>query len=447
MKINDILWLSYKDLGEKKVRTALTVLMVMIGVATIIALVSQTEGISASIQSQLQSLGTTSILLMSTKPSGFTITDTAAISGLKNVSEVIPILTGSATLSENNQNSSVTIVGISSENLNELIGGINLYQGSVYADGISPAALVGYSVAFPTSGAGKQEVTVGSSAMLKISSSGFGSKSSSYTVPITGVLQEYGSSLIPIDTGVIISLEAAELLLHKTSFNVILVKATNSSGVGALSTTLTNIYGTNARVITTQQLAATASSIIGSITFLLVVIASISLLVAAVGIMNIMLMAVLERTHEIGILKAVGFKNQQVLAIFLLQALIIGFAGGILGIGLGVGASYGIAAAISGAQSSSASTSASSSTAASAGGATVRSGSGGFGGGSGSFSGTSGRSAASTTSAAALSYKPVLTPITIIEAMLVAVIVSAVAGIYPAWRASQMEPIEALRQL
>src|SRR5271155_609382 len=103
MKLQDILWLSYRDLSEKKVRTALTVIMVVIGVASIIALTSLTAGIGASISSALSSLGPTSIIISSTKASGFTVVDTGEISSLPNVSTVIPILTGSATFYSGNQ--------------------------------------------------------------------------------------------------------------------------------------------------------------------------------------------------------------------------------------------------------------------------------------------------------------------------------------------------------
>lgn len=270
MRIGDVFWLSYKDLGEKKIRTALTVLMVMIGVASIIALVSQTAGISASIQNQLQSLGPTSIILTSTRSSGFTIADTSALSGLPNVSTVIPLVTGSATLVANNQNFSVTLIGISPQNLQLLLGNFSFYEGSVYEDSIAPSTVVGYNIAFPSTSAGVQNVQPGSAATLRIT--GFGG-ASSYTVPIVGILPKYGSSIIGnIDSSAIVSLQAAEALLHRSSFSMVLVKASSTGSVTQLSDTLTQIYGNNARVMNIQTLAQTASSIIGSITLLLIVI-------------------------------------------------------------------------------------------------------------------------------------------------------------------------------
>ncbi len=428
MKIQDILWLSYKDLSEKKIRTALTILMVMIGVASIIALTSLTAGIGAAINNSLSSLGPTSIIVSSTKATGFTIGDIADISSLPNVSVAIPILDNPATLLSQNQNTSVTIIGVTPQGLQYLLGGssINLYQGALYNNTISPASLVGHSVAFPSSAAGNQNIFVGQPATLKVT----GRTSASYTIPIVGILQSYGSLIIPIDTSVVMPLSAAEALLHRSSFNIIFVKASNTASVTPLANQITNIYGSSASVITTQQIAQTASSILGSISTLFIVIAGISLLVASVGIMNIMLMAVLERTHEIGIMKSIGFKSMDILIVFLVQAIMIGLVGGIIGIVLGTGASYGLAYAASGGGQTNSSTSAHTTT--SSGGAGLRSG---------------GSSSSSSSSSTSLTFSPVLTVSMIFEALFVAVLVSVIAGIYPAWRASQMQPIEALRTL
>jgi ABC-type antimicrobial peptide transport system permease subunit len=426
MNIRDILWLSYKDLSEKKVRTALTVIMVVIGVASIIALTSLTAGIGASISSALSSLGPTSIIVTSTKTTGFTIADTGEVSSLPNVSTIIPILTGAATLYSGNQNISVSVIGITSQGLQSLLGTINLYQGAVYNNTIAPSSLIGHSVAFPNSAAGAQSVFIGQPATLKLS----GRTGSSYSIPVVGILQPYGTSLISIDSAVVMSLPAAEAILHKSSFNEMLVKANNISSVTALSTQISDIYGSGARVLTTQQLAQETSSIVGGITILLLLIASISLLVAAIGIMNIMLMAVLEKTREIGIMKSIGFKSNDVLMVFLVQAVLIGIIGGIIGILVGAAASYGLAAVASSSSAPSNSTV----------GPAPPSGSTFRAGGGAAFS-------RSTSPGSSFSFSPLLTVTTVAEAILVAVIVSVIAGIYPAWRASKMQPIDALRQL
>lgn len=437
MDLQDILWLSYKDLKDKKVRTALTVLMVMIGVAAIVALTSFTAGINQSISSSLQALGPTSIIVSSSSATGFTPADTGRISTLPNVTSVTPILTGSGSFYAGNQNTSVTLIGVTAEGLNQLLGGnLTLYQGTAFQDTISPDAVVGHSVAFPSSAAGQQTLTVGQSGSLRLQ----GRSAQTVTVPIVGILESHGGFIIPIDTSVFVPLQAAEVLLHRNSFNEMLVLASNLSTVNATASLITDVYGSGARVLTVSQLLSTVATVIGGISLLFGVIAGVSLLVAAVGIMNIMLMSVLERTHEIGIMKAIGFKDSHVLLVFMLQALIIGVLGGVLGIGVGAGVSYSLSAAFG---------NGSSTPSAQQGPTTARTGGGGVVVGGGTRSGNEAFAGSSTTtpSSSGLTFSPAFPISTILTAFIIAILVSIIAGLYPAWRASKMQPIDALREL
>ena len=428
-----MLWLSLKDLSEKKIRTALTIVMVVIGIAAIISLTSLTAGISKSIGVSLSTLGPTSIIVVPSGTETFTASDVSLLSSLPNVTSVTPVIEGSANLYSGNQNESVTVVGVSSAGTSHILGeNESVYQGSLYKDTINPSAVIGYSLAFPSGYSGIQQVKVGEPATLRL----LGRSGSTVTISIVGVMPSVSSLIIPVNTGVFVSLQAAQVLLHRSSYSAILVTASNLSTVNATSSLISTVYGKGASVITTSQILSTVSSVIGGLGLLFGAIAGVSLLVAAIGIMNIMLIAVYERTHEIGILKALGFKNRHILLIFMFQALIIGFVGGVIGIGLGAGAAYGLATALSGSSHNATSTPAQSSSAARA-----RGGSGVAFGGGGGF-GSSGGSGSSS-----IQFTPVFPVATIIDAIIVSMIVSVVAGVYPAWRASKMEPIDALREL
>jgi putative ABC transport system permease protein len=440
MKIQDILWLSFKDLNEKKVRTALTVVMVVIGIAAIVALTSLTAGISQSISGSLSSLGPTSIIVTSSSATGFTVADLDSVLSLPNVTSVTPFLTGDANLYSGNQNISVTLIGTTSAGLKQILGGnTTLYQGSIYQDTIAPAAVIGHSVAFPASQSGAQVITVGEPATLKIG----GRDGETITVPVIGILTSHSSFIIPINTGVFLSLSSAELLLHRTSFDGMLVLASNTSSVNSTAALITTIYGSKASVLTTSSILSTVAQITGDLGLLFGAIAGVSLLVAAIGIMNIMLIAVYERTHEIGIMKSVGFKNRQVMLVFLFQALIIGVIGGLIGIGLGAGASYSLSAVLSAGSTRAGSSNSTAAPTTGAGGGGARAG----GGGARVSGGLGGGSASGSGSASSLSFTPVFPVSTILTALIIAIIVSVLAGIYPAWRASKMEPIDALRSL
>src|SRR5271157_270539 len=124
MRLQDVMQLGYKPLVERKVRAALTILMVLVGVASIIALTSQTAGISNSITVALSSLGPTTILVTpTTSASGahlLTQADIAEISTLPGVGAVIPVVTGSVLIQGSGQPVHASIIGVSCEGLKTL---------------------------------------------------------------------------------------------------------------------------------------------------------------------------------------------------------------------------------------------------------------------------------------------------------------------------------------
>ncbi len=446
MKLNDILWLGVKGIWERKLRTALTIICVVIGVAAIVALVSLVSGISASITNSLSSIGPTTLYM---SPSGghiFTAADVAEIESLPNVSTVIPMLSFSGNTTIGGQNTAVTVIGIDNYSLGQALGKVNVNSGSVYQNSDLPFALVGYSIAYP------QILQVASGIQINepmyVTAIADGAKKTVSLVP-TGILNEYGSSaFISPDTSIFISLQDAELITNRYSYNIILVKATNTSTVAPLDALLTDIYGSNARILSVQAIAQTVSSITGSLGILLGAIAGISLLVAGISILSIMMVSVSERTHEIGILKSIGFKRRDVMMLFLSEALIIGLAGGLIGVAVGAGGAYAVPALTgSGAGGASAAPSG-----ASSGGFAVRAGSGGGGFGAGATNGrfAGGQKSFGTTpsggaSPASLSFTPQVSVAVVLIAIFIAILVSVVSTLYPAWKASTIDPIKALR--
>jgi ABC-type antimicrobial peptide transport system permease subunit len=417
MKFNDVLWLGFRGLRERKLRTFLNILGVVIGVGSIVALVSQTTGIQASVLSTLQSLGPTSVLVMP-RSQQFTQADVARVMSVPGVETVIPILSSRMTLYSLGQPTTVTVYGVDSEGLVALLGGVRMLDGIIYQPTSSPLAVVGYSNTFPTAQGGTQAIYVGQPLILE---QAIGQYTRRVTLQVTGLLQSYGSSLtISIDDAIFLPVDAAMMLFNRRTFNLLLVRAISVDEVANVQDYLTTIYGNNAQVLTIQQLTQTISSIIGQFGILLGSVAAISLTVAGISIMNIMLVTVLERTRVIGILKSIGLKDRDILGLFLSEAIIVGTVGGILGLLTG----YAVSLAIPGVVSSFTQSSATQ----------VR----------GMM--PSGSLGAGTTSGMFLSsYTGIITPEIIIAALAVAIGVSVVAGLYPAWRASKLDPIKALR--
>ena len=409
MRLQDTFNIAFKGLKERRVRAALSILSVVVGVAAILALVSQTQGIQDSIVASLQTLGPTSILL-TPRTSQLTQADVAKIVSVGGVQDVIPMVTDRLSLTQGGQVSQVSVIGVSSEGIRTLIGEIRLVEGTIYPPTTAPLAVVGHNVAFPTAQGGQQMAQVGQPLILE---QRVGQVTRRITVDVIGILDKYGSSpFLATDDAVFLPLDAAMRQSNRKAFNLMLVKSADVDSVQVVSTSLTNIYGSSLQVQSIQQISQTVSQIVGQFSILLGTVAAISLSVASLGIMNIMLVSVYERMREIGILKSVGFKDRDILSMFLSEAVIIGLLGGLLGLGAGWALSSILPTLVTNLFRP------------------------GQGGGSGQMGFVQLQS---------FSYTPVITPNIVISAITVALVVSVVAGMYPAWRASKMEPIRALR--
>jgi len=414
MRAEDILWLGFKSLKTRKVRGALTILSVIIGVASIIGLVSQTAGIQASVLSTLQSLGPTTLLVTPARTTILTQADVARIMSIPGVEGVVPVVSAQLRLTKASETVQVNIIGVDSVGLRTLLGEVKLLDGEIYPSSNTPLAVVGNSVAF-SSTQGVQEVYVGQPLVLE---QPIGTTSRRITLQVAGLLDKYGSSaFLSVDNSIFIPIDYAMRIFNRRSYSYLIVKASNVESVNTVSEYLTTIYGSNISIISVQQITQAVSTIMGFFSILLGSVAAISLSVAGLGIMNIMLVSVYERTKEIGLLKAIGFKDRNILIIFLSEAMLVGFIGGVLGIVAGAGASQLVPKLI-----------------------------GTYFGSSNSGLRVGVQGGAGMQSAmASFSYTPIITLDVVGVALMTAVSVSVLSGLYPAWRASKMEPIKALR--
>jgi putative ABC transport system permease protein len=225
----------------------------------------------------------------------------------------------------------------------------------------------------------------------------------SYAAQVSGVLQKVGGFGLagPSDTGVYIPLAQAETFFGTNQCEMIIVQLKNSNNatITDVSQAITNYFGGQVTVISSTAVLSLLSTIFGTIQLFLGGIAAISLLVAGVGIMNIMIVSLIERTREIGILKALGMKSRTVLSIFLGESAIIGLIGALAGILSGWVLANIVARLLA----------------------------------SGAFGGTG------------FKVTPLLTPEVFFGALGFGVVISIIFALYPAWRASKLKPVEALR--
>jgi putative ABC transport system permease protein len=341
MNVLELLRLALSRLRTSRLRAALTMLGVVIGVASVVALVGVGQGTTSNITSRLAGLGTN---LLTISPSGgssdsLTIEDAAAIAKLDGVSAVAPELQTSASVGYGTKTTTSSVVGTSAAYA--VVRAYDVWQGSFLPE--------------PTVDAGLRVAVLGATAAeelgLDASSLGATIRVAGLPFQVIGILQpKGGAGFANPDDQVLVPLDAVrKYFVGGDSVRTIGVSVVADDRMTEVSNAITallrdrhELSATDAAdfsVFNQTQLLDAASAISSTLTLLLGGIASISLIVGGIGIMNIMLVSVRERTREIGIRKAVGARGRDILLQFLIEALTLSLFGGVIGILLGLGVS------------------------------------------------------------------------------------------------------------
>ena len=342
--------LAISRLNAGRLRAVLTMLGVIIGVGSIVALTSVAQGATSGITSRISDLGTN---LLSVTPgattTGFTrgaagsastltLEDTTAIGALQGVAAVAPEMSPSKIVIAGLQNTTTSVIGTTPDYPS--VRAYTMWLGSFLTqttvDDHLRVAVLGATTADNLS---LSQSSIGTTIMI-----------AGIPFQLVGIMQPKGTAddeiLIPISTALRDYVSGDKV----RSIDISVASADQIPDTKArITALLEQRHGTNGTnddfSITDQsQLLSTFSSVTGLLTLLLAGIASISLIVGGIGIMNIMLVSVRERTREIGIRKAIGARGADILKQFLVEALVLSLAGGIIGIIVGVGASFVIGA-------------------------------------------------------------------------------------------------------
>jgi len=339
----ELIRLALSRLRSSRLRAALTMLGVVIGVASVVALVGVGRGTTSDITSRLNALGTNLLTVNATGRNGtsstLTLEDADAIRKLDGVAAVAPELQTSGNLAAGITTTTTSVIGTTADYAT--VRAYDVWQGTFLTD-----AAVGQSLRVVVLGA-----TVATNLSLDASSVGTSITIDGLPFEVIGILQPKGGSgfndpdnqvLIPIGT-------AQKYFVGGDTVRTIGVSVASADDIqaarGAITSLLETRHGIAAggtddfSIFDQAQLLQTATSISGTLTLLLGGIASISLVVGGIGIMNIMLVSVRERTREIGIRKALGARARDILSQFLIEALTLSLLGGVIGITIGLGVS------------------------------------------------------------------------------------------------------------
>ncbi|WP_018662085.1 ABC transporter permease [Heyndrickxia acidiproducens] len=335
MKLLPSFKLALRNIQTSKLRSILTMLGIIIGVASVIALVSIGQSSSRSVNSSINSLGTNvlTVSVLDSDSSDFTINDVNTLKKLNGVKSVAPTISGRVTAKYSTTSSTLNVVGTTASY--QKIKSTEVANGRFIADIDDELKLktvvLGSEAATTLFGAANP---VGKQVQLN---------GTSYKV--IGVLQSSGSSMGSSgDSTIFVPLSTAERLASSTSIGSVYVQAKSSEQVSFVERQLNNALlsvfhdSDDYSVSNSQDVMDTMSDVQDTMSLLLGSIASISLLVGGIGIMNIMFVSVSERTKEIGIRKAIGAKRKDILVQFLIEAIVLSALGGLLGVGFGLAA-------------------------------------------------------------------------------------------------------------
>ncbi len=328
----NIIKLSLKAIRNNKMRSFLTMLGIIIGVMAVVILVSITQTASSGITDSISSMGSDQITANITDEDvSLSIDSLETLSQNRAISGIAPIISTSKSVTHKENSGSFSIVGITPDYFN--VQNITIQRGRLIRESDiewkTNVAVIGTEVATDLFGTWD---AVGGTIF-------FGERS----YKVIGVLEEQGSSLAGSDDSkILIPYSTAERITGQSGVSTFYVKALNSDSVNMAKNMIESFLLQATRdedaftVSNQSDVLDTMDEVDNTMSMLLAGIAAISLLVGGIGIMNIMLVSVTERTREIGIRKAVGAKRRHIMLQFLSESCILSVLGGIIGLLLSV---------------------------------------------------------------------------------------------------------------
>jgi putative ABC transport system permease protein len=344
MNLDDFVRLALQALFQNRRRSALSLLGVVIGVVAVVSLTALGEGALRYVTDQFASLGSQIVMVVPGRnettggmpmgiggmPNDLTLQDAMVLERrVQGVRSAVPLAVSTAAVSRAERSRQVTIVGATADFKEmqrlDLAAGSFLPESEL--DRGSSVAVLGYKVARELFGEANplgETVRIGS-----------------WRMRVIGLLAERGHQLgMQIDESVFIPTATGMRMANRSSLHRIMLdlypKADTKQAIEQVRALLTERHDEeDFTCIAQDSVLASLTSILTILTLTVAGIAAVSLGVAGIGIMNVMLVSVSERTEEVGLMKALGATQRQILAIFLLEASLLSSAGGVIGLGLG----------------------------------------------------------------------------------------------------------------
>jgi putative ABC transport system permease protein len=347
MKIRETAKSAWRSLASNRLRTWLTMLGMIIGTGAVVAVLGIGEGAKSSVEGRIRSLGSNLLMVRPSFISGgggvrasqaqtLTKADAEALLALDGINAAAPEMSGNAQIKYLNKNQNASVVGVTPSyfDVRALSVGSGVSLSDTDEQRRSHVVVIGANVAQDLYGTGSPLGT-----RLQLNGTAF---------RVVGVLEAKGAGLGSPDDSVFVPLSAHESALFGKDFlssiSLQLSSEENAAAVVSQAEQLLRLrhrlrseQASDFEVRSQAEMLETMGQITGTFTTLLGSVAAVSLIVGGIGIMNIMLVSVRERTREIGVRMAVGARRGDILRQFLFEAVAVSVAGGAVGVGLGYG--------------------------------------------------------------------------------------------------------------
>lgn len=401
LKLRQAIGISLGSIKSSKLRSGLTTLGIVIGIAAVVANISLGESFNVFFEEEISAQGSNFIIIYSQEPNLFYSNELQIIEKTPGISGVSPIKQQLGEVTYFSQNKNIDIAGVTGDY--EDTANIVMESGSFISDQDTFSAAIGSEIANE-----KFDRSISARSSIDVTLRLEGGRTVTRTFKVKGVVESLNASFtgggIDRDVTIFVPVSTINQMLEEDDFSAFFAMSDSLEDVEEVSDEvderLARNFGVSSRdlddedakpysIFNQADVLEQINQLSDTLRNFLVAVALISLLVGSIGIMNIMLVTVTERTREIGIMKALGFSSTDILVLFIVESIILSLFGGLLGLIVGIGGAYAVTTALN---------------------------------------------------------LPFLYPHYIFEAgILVAVIVGVSAGVYPANKAAKLTPVDALR--
>lgn len=357
MQIKEIFLFAFEALRDRKVRSILTILMVMVGSALLVAVSGLGTGFTFFFNKQFENLAPNVLFISSSQqnleagglsggppPAPKIVLNSAVmnrINSLPSVNEVFPSFQSEVTLISQGESRTTNAFSIDPTKLLLVTPTLEFEEGSLIKPSDPNAIIIPSDVALPP-GEENEFLTLGESVKAEysyIDPTTAKEKKETKNFVVSAIMKRTGNPTV--DNAVIFNIITGNTLFQKANkYDSLIVMAQSTDLVSVVEEEIRSLYGNNIGITTVEAILETIREFTSGISSFLLTIAIISLVVGAVGTVTTLYTSVAERTREIGTLKALGATNMNILALFLTESILIGLIGATFGILIGIGAGY-----------------------------------------------------------------------------------------------------------